>query len=309
MRAGTKVAAYVAGLAVAFVGALGVGALTGSPISEPAPHGGHPGEDHQASGHAHTDRDTAPAPGAEAYPAGLQIAAAGYLLSPVEAPESAGEPGTLRFQIVGPEGEPVTEFNESHEQRMHLIVVRSDTDHYRHVHPDLAADGTWVVDWRWPAAGTYKVFADFEPTALGSGLTLSRTVEVAGDYQPSPPPALAAVAEVGEFTVLLEGDLRAGEGSTVTAGIERDGQPVTDLQPYLGALGHLVALREGDLAYIHVHPEHEHEHDHAPAEIAFHIEAPTVGTYRLFLEFQVAGQVHTAEFTVTASEASEGVAG
>ena len=41
----------------------------------------------------------------------------------------------------------------------------------------------------------------------------------------------------------------------LTLTVTKDGQPVTDLQPYLGAYGHLVALRAGDLAYLHVHPE------------------------------------------------------
>src|SRR5699024_11235811 len=57
---------------------------------------------------------------------------------------------------------------------------------------------------------------------------------------------------------LVEGDLTAGEASQLTMTVTRDGEPVTELEPYLGAFGHLVALRDGDLAYLHVHP-HEDE--------------------------------------------------
>jgi hypothetical protein len=71
---------------------------------------------------------------------------------------------------------------------------------------------------------------------------------------------------------------------------------VQDFEPYLGALGHLVAQREGDLAFLHVHPE-DHEGCAGP-EIAFHATFPSVGRYRLFLQFAHAGGVRTAGCTV-----------
>jgi hypothetical protein len=70
---------------------------------------------------------------------------------------------------------------------------------------------------------------------------------------------------------------------------------VRGIQPYLGARGHLVALRQGDLAYLHAHPE---EHEGAAHAIPFAAEFPSAGSYRLFLQFRVAGVVHTAAFTV-----------
>ena len=67
-----------------------------------------------------------------------------------------------------------------------------------------------------------------------------------------------------------------GEPSTLTFSVSRDGKPVTDLQPYLGAYGHLVALRAGDLAYLHVHPTASPAtagHRAGPA-ITFHADVP-----------------------------------
>ena len=88
----------------------------------------------------------------------------------------------------------------------------------------------------------------------------------------------------------------------LTVSVSRDGRPVTDLQPYLGAYGHLVALREGDLAYLHVHPDGEPGDGRTAAgpEVAFHVEAPSDGAYRLFLDFRHGDEVRTAEFTMTA---------
>jgi hypothetical protein len=85
----------------------------------------------------------------------------------------------------------------------------------------------------------------------------------------------------------------------LTFTVTRDGRPVTDLQPYLEARGHLVALRAGDLAYLHVHPEDEA----TPGDrISFMTELPTAGRYRLFLQFQHRDRIHTVAFTQEVTE-------
>lgn len=102
------------------------------------------------------------------------------------------------------------------------------------------------------------------------------------------------------FDARVAGDLVPGAASELTITISRAGAPVTTLQPYLGAFGHLVALREGDLAYLHVHPEGD-----APAagevsgpEVRFGAHVPTAGRYLLYFDFQVDGAVHTAAFVL-----------
>ena len=237
-------------------------------------------------------------------PAGLQVSTSGYTLSPISAPEAVAEAGTLSFRVLGPSGKPVTEFTKNHEKDLHLIVVRTDTAEFYHVHPVVDANGHWSIDWAWETAGTYKVLADFVPTELGEELALARLVEVAGHHTPQPLPDHAMISEVDGYTVTLTGDLVAGASSLVTATVERDGQPVLDLEPYLGAYGHLVALRDGDLAYIHVHPDGKPGDGATESgpEVSFHIETPTVGIYRLFLDFQVDGEVRTADFTLSATE-------
>jgi hypothetical protein len=92
---------------------------------------------------------------------------------------------------------------------------------------------------------------------------------------------------------------RAGRETTLRFTVTRAGRPVPT-EPYLGAGGHLVALREGDLAFLHTHPAgHAADgtgegHDDA---IAFVTTFPTAGRYRLHLQFRVDGRVHTAGFT------------
>ncbi len=261
--------------------------------TESTTHQGHEegGEDMDSTGHEGHD--------AGAGSLGLGIAQDGYQLTAVTAPDALGADGELSLTITGPDGKPVTDYELEHEKELHLIVVRADGQQFRHVHPEMDADGTWSIPWRWDAAGTYRVFADFVPGQTGEGITLSTTVQVSGGYE-----AVAAepTAEttVDGFDVAVTGDLVAGESSTLTMTITRDGQPVTALEPYLGAFGHLVALRDGDLAYLHVHP-----HGDAPKagetsgpEIVFEATAPTPGRYLLYLDFQVDGQVHTASLVI-----------
>ena len=109
-----------------------------------------------------------------------------------------------------------------------------------------------------------------------------------------------ATEEVDGFQVSVEGDLSAGSTSDLTISVTRDGQPITTLEPYLGAYGHLVALRAGDLAYLHVHPEGAEPvaGEVSGPEVDFATTAPTPGRYYLYFDFQVDGQVHTAQFAL-----------
>jgi len=107
---------------------------------------------------------------------------------------------------------------------------------------------------------------------------------------------------VAGYEVRLTGGLTPGRSTELTLAVSKDGEPVTDLEPYLEAYGHLVALRQGDLAYLHVHPDGEPgDGETRPGPgITFFAEAPSSGAYRLYLDFKHDGKVRTAEFTVHA---------
>jgi hypothetical protein len=290
MNTPAKLSVFALGLAAVFGVALGAGRLAG-PVraGTAAAHG----DAHGDAGH--TGHGTTTSTGV---PAGLQVSERGYTLTRV--PGAAGE---FAFRILGPNGRPVTAFDTEHDKRMHLIVVRRDLSGFRHVHPVMAADGTWRIASPMSGPGTYRVFADFKP-AGGGPLTLGIDAAVAGDTAPRPLPAPVTTAVTDGYTVTLDGRLDAGRSSELTLSVARDGQPVTDLQPYLAAYGHLVALRAGDLAYLHVHPSGAPgDGTTAPGPaITFHAEVPSAGTYRLYLDFRHGGTVHTAEFTVVAGD-------
>ncbi|ROT32995.1 hypothetical protein [Micromonospora sp. HM5-17] len=296
MRTSIKMGGYVAGLAAIFVAALGVGGAVGSG-SRPAP-GGH------NAGHAGDRREADAVAGAGTTPGGLQVAQDGYRLAPVTTSLTPGGTSAFAFRLIGPDGRPVTDYTPTHDKNLHLIAVRRDLSGFQHLHPAMADDGTWTTPLAVEAAGQYRLIADFQPAARAEALTLGVDVPAPGGYEPRPLPAPARTAVVDGYTVTLAGDLVPGTGSTLTLTVSRDGRPVTDLQPHLAAYGHLVALRDGDLAYLHVHPEGAPGDGRTPAgpDITFHVQVPSAGAYRLFLDFQHAGTVRTAEFTAYAGD-------
>ncbi|MHA4946383.1 hypothetical protein ACX27O_03600 [Micromonospora sp. SD19] len=291
MRTVTKLAGFAVGLTAVFGATYGIGRVV-----DPAPV-------------AESRHDTAAAPPADEHggaadqlPGGLLVSENGYTLEPVDAP--AGE---FAFRIAGPDGRPVTRYEVAHDKQMHLIVARRDLSGFRHVHPELAPDGTWRVDTPVAGPGQWRAFADFTPIG-GEPLTLGVDVTVPGELTERPLPAPATSTTVDGYTVTLTGAPQPGRTSSLTLSVSRDGQPVTDLEPYLGAYGHLVALRRGDLAYLHVHPDGtpgDGRTQPGPA-VTFLAEVPSAGSYRLYLDFKHGGQVRTAEFTVVAGAAPAG---
>ncbi|ABM10420.1 Copper chaperone CopZ [Arthrobacter crystallopoietes] len=237
---------------------------------------------------------------------GVTAEQGGYILQEVSAPATTGDQGQLSFTITAPDGRPVTEFETSHEKELHLIVVRSDGTHFRHVHPAIDGNGRWSLQWQWEAAGTYRVYADIVPAATGESLTLTRTVHVAGSFEPAEAKTGSTRDEVDGYDVVLEGNLTAGGASALSIHVLRDGQPVTDLEPYLGAYGHLVALRAGDLAYLHVHPEGDNpvEGQTSGPTVEFSVAAPSPGRYYLYFDFQIDAQVNTAAFVINTGASS-----
>lgn len=258
--------------------------------------GGHDDAGHDDGGHDHGD-------GEDHGPAGLAAEESGYRLTSLSAPTAIGVDGSLSFTLVGPDGSPVTDYTVSHDKELHLIVVRSDGAGFRHVHPTRTGPGVWSIDWRWDIAGSHRVYADFVPADHGEQLTLTSTVEVAGDYTPAAPTADRMRTEIDGLAVEATGQLRAGETSVLEFTVTRDGAPVTTIQPYLGAYGHLVALRSGDLAYLHVHPQGAEPPDATTVSgpvVSFAAEAPTPGRYLLYLDVRIDDTVRSVPFVMTA---------
>lgn len=295
--------------AIALGALFGVGALAGGLLDPKAP-GGEAEASHGSTqemqdmtttttGHAGAGTDEHAAMKADAV-RGLAVADNGLRLL-VETPAlRRGAREQLRFRLVDDRNRAVRDFDVQHTKRMHLIVARRDLSTFQHLHPTMAADGTWSTPLTLTEAGTYRVFADVshdgEATTLASDLRVDGPADLKALPAPRP---VARSADGYEVRLAGNGDARAGRETALRFAITKDGAPV-HTEPYLGAGGHLVALRDGDLAFLHVHPlEHGHDDEAGDAgeDIGFEATFPTTGRYRLFLQFQVDGRVQTVAFT------------
>ncbi len=293
----TRVVTFVLALAVVFLAARGVGAVT-NPVGDTATatHEEMGATDHgDGHGAGHGEDASAGEPASAA--GGLASSDQGYTLRVL------GQ-RPLRFVVDDPSGHAVQGYDLVHERPLHLVAINRDGSGYQHLHPTLSDDGVWSVDADLEP-GTTRLIADFTPRE-GPALILGTDVQRAGDFRPAAPPEPSRTARVAGYEVSLAGELVPGESSPVTATITRDGVPVDDLEPYLGSYGHLVALREGDLGYLHVHPEDTPDTAGTAGtasgpDVSFLAEVPSAGRYRLFLDFRHDGAVHTAALTQEAT--------
>jgi hypothetical protein len=306
MNTATKAAGFLVALVAVFGLALGAAKLVGpvadSAAADDAGHdAGHDSGDTPSGDPSSTE--AAAEDGAD-LPGGLMVSQNGYTFVLAEQQAEPGRGVGVSFTIEGPDGHPVTDYDLAHEKRLHLIAIRRDFTGFQHLHPEMSGTGVWSarVDL---TAGQWRLFADFTPTGADP-LTLGTDLAVSGKYRPAKTSVSPEhrTAHVDGYTVTLDGDLTDGAEAELTLSVSRNGEPVTDLQPYLGAYGHLVALRAGDLAYLHVHPDGTPGDKDTPPgpDVVFYAAVPSTGVYHLYLDFRHEGEVRTAAFTATAGQ-------
>ncbi len=236
----------------------------------------------------------------------------------------------LRFTIQDPAGGSVNDLMTVHEKLIHLLMVSKDLSWYAHEHPILQADGTFTLPFTFPHAGEFVLFHDFTPPGVGM-----QVVPVTLHVEGTPPPAVKLLADheftrvVDGYTVRLDthGALSVGNEAVLAYEITRDGRPVTDLEPYLAAMGHLVIISEDLKQFVHSHPlgdDHHGEsaHDESgdarehsehggvasgshSSVVSFHAQFPAEGLYKSWAQFQHRGHVVTVPFIIQVEAGSD----
>jgi hypothetical protein len=233
---------------------------------------------------------------------GLQATVAGLTFKASTTSLEPGQQVDYTFRILDSHGRTFTAFLPQQTRLMHLYVVRSDLAAFQHVHPTMSTDGTWTASLQALQPGAYRAYAAFTaydggvdqiPRVLGDSFTvagLASTVAL-------PPPS--STAEVDGYTVTLTGPpLTAGVPGRATFAISKAGSPVTNLEPYQGDYADAVATRAGDLALAYFVPQGTVQGNHGGPSISFFAAPAEAGNYRLFVQFQTGGTIHTAALTV-----------
>jgi hypothetical protein len=196
--------------------------------------------------------------------------------------------------------EPINEFDVNHEKLLHLIIVSKDLTYFNHVHPEYKGDGEFEILNNFPTGGEYRLVADFKPTE-GSSMSKMDWVMVEGDTaQPK------AVTVDNSFEKIVGGKkIALSFESPIAAGVESTlkftltdvstGQPISDLEPYLGSIGHVVVFSENGERYLHVHAL---EDQGSGPDARFETDFPESGIYKIWGQFQKDGEVFTVPYVV-----------
>jgi len=222
---------------------------------------------------------------------------AAFLLTP-DKPQSKQD-AKVGIQITDSSEKAVESFEVSHEKKMHLIVVSKDLSYFNHIHPDYRSKGLFDITTQFPAGGQYKLFADFVPSGKSS-TTKSQWITVQGDPakpEPIQPDANMTKTVDGKEITLAYEPLKAGKEATLTFTIKDAAtkKPITNLQQYLGAVGHVVILSDDAEQYLHVHPMEEKA---TGPDAKFMTTFPKSGIYKIWGQFQHEGKVVTVPFVV-----------
>lgn len=233
---------------------------------------------------------------------GLSASDGGFTFAPVETTLAVGSAVQLHFKITDSMGMAVTSFEPDQTKLMHLYLIHSDLTGFEHVHPTMGADGTWTADFPRVTPGSYRAYIAFN-AKNASGATvaevLSKTLTAAGTRTSTPLPAAASTTTVDGYTLTVSGEMMAAMNHTLTVTVGKNGKPVTDLQPYLETYAHLTAIHAGDLAFAHLHPQGAAATtDTGGPTLTFQAMLPKSGDWRLFIQFQTGGILHTAAITL-----------
>jgi hypothetical protein len=222
-----------------------------------------------------------------------QPAADQLIVSTSPAQPKAGEPVKIELMVHTSSGEMLQSFETNHEKLAHLIVVRDGLDEFAHLHPDVGSDGRITTTYTFPQGGTYRVFLDYKPTG-GTQATAQASVSVEGNAKPAPElkPTVPGVVTVEglQANVTVKSRENSPERILQFSLKDDDGNPIHNLEPYLGAMGHLVVLSADGRRYVHAHPLKKSEE---PNVVAFDVHFPADGLYKAWGQFQREGSVLT----------------
>jgi hypothetical protein len=203
---------------------------------------------------------------------------------------------------------------------MHLIIVSRDLGYFAHVHPQAAAPGEWTIRHTFPAAGEYILYDEFALEGRGDETHRFELEVGEGGGADAQLTADLGPKQSGGYLVQIEpqGEIRAGQTGNFVLTVSRDGRPVTDLEPYLGAASHVVVLDERASAFAHEHAvagitppggemggamEKEADMEPPPSfgpNLAFSHRFEQPGLYKVWSQFKHGGEVVTVDWVVEA---------
>ena len=230
-----------------------------------------------------------------------------------EAEVVAGTRTRLRF-VPLERGQPLRNLSVVHEHPLHLIIVSADLEAFDHVHPTLEPDGSLVLWYTFPSPRTYLLYADITPAGQRPQVFRLPVIVRAAEGVPEPPPRVPDLRPSPTLSKAVDGEpgvtaeLRFQPRAPV-AGLEthflirfsKDGVPVNDLEPYVGATAHAVFVSADSEIFLHSHPEQlvsPTPAAHGGPDVPFSTFFPRPGLYKLWVQFKRQGTVGLVSYVV-----------
>lgn len=211
-----------------------------------------------------------------------------------------GESSELHFNIRDAKGGMVRNFTLLHEEKVHLIIVRDGLDTFAHLHPSVDDQGNIAIAYTFPEAGTYHLFADYHASGQEPD-TVRTTIKIPGSSADALPLKITAPGRIkskqlqAELTISKLQDMFSYNLRFNL--LDQNALPLQNLQPYLGAMGHLVIISSDSKEYVHAHPVDQASTFDSNV-VQFHAQFPHARLYKGWGQFQWNNQIHTLPFVM-----------
>jgi hypothetical protein len=218
---------------------------------------------------------------------------------------TAGKTTSLKIKITEQKtGNIVQDFENIHDKLMHLIIIGEDLSYFEHIHPALDTyRGMFFINHTFSESGNYKIWIDFKPKD-GIQTLAAFKFNVAGNPIHKPIP----IENNRQYTKIIDGkyqitlrvpkEIKANDDVDIAFSLENiKGNPITDLEPLMGAGGHTVIISSNAQEFLHVHPVEEVAANwKGGPDIQFKANFPLPGLYKVWGQFQHENKTITADF-------------
>ncbi len=223
-----------------------------------------------------------------------------HVLAP-SSPLEKGKETSFTLSLKDKGGQPVTldGLVERHTQKIHLLVVDESLTDYHHIHPVAGKEpGTYTFSFTPLTGYSYMLYVDVKPV---DGTPQMLPVLVAGVEKCNETCVDKAVVDKAVFggnkaslsfasKTLHAGKPARGELFLTTGD---DSTPLKNLEPVMGAYGHIVGFYEGFGAVAHIHPlgkEPEQDTDRGASPLSFMLHPESPGFMKVFVQLRVDGK-------------------
>lgn len=209
----------------------------------------------------------------------------------------AGQETEILLDIKDSSGKVIEDFAVIHEKEMHLLAIKKDLSVFEHLHPHYIGEGRFQVKTTFHKAGKYTLYADFLPKGANQQLASHELVVNGAEDMEEVVPDKLLKKKVDDLTIeLIVPEAKVNEHLSLIFSLsDKEGNPITKLEPYLGSAGHVVIVSEDMNEFLHVHPADEKTKG---PDVEYMTSFPQSGLYKIWGQFKYKQKLYTVPFVI-----------